>query len=211
MTPLLRLELATVVRTRVATASALAAAGLVALFVALASRESAIVAFTGYGRVVTGFGLAAVLVLPLLAIAATAQVVPAARSAGVLEWYLSHPMSRDGCFAGLVAPRLAAVAGPAALAVVGLGVAAALAGAPVSVGVLARLLVVVLGQVVSFVGLGMVVSVGARSAEQALVRGLIVWLACTLLLDFALIGAMLRWDVPPHLVFLLSALDPVQA
>jgi hypothetical protein len=64
---------------------------------------------------------------------------------------------------------------------------------------------------VCFTALGLWLSVTARSAEQALVRGLAVWMATAALLDFALVGAMLRWHLPAHVVFLISAVNPVQA
>jgi hypothetical protein len=68
-----------------------------------------------------------------------------------------------------------------------------------------------LGQAACFAAIGLLVSVTSRSAEQALLRALVVWLACVALLDFALIGAMLQWNLPPRTVFLLSAINPVQA
>ena len=81
MTPILRLEIAQVMRARWLVGTLLAAALVVAFFVALATRESAILAFTGYTRVVTGVGTAALLGLPLLALFATTQAVTAARAA----------------------------------------------------------------------------------------------------------------------------------
>jgi ABC-type transport system involved in multi-copper enzyme maturation permease subunit len=208
---LLRLEALGVVRARWLGAALLVAAGTVAFFWALASRESAILAFTGYTRVVTGTGLAALLGLPLLALFATTQAVTWARSQGVLEWYLSHPVSRGALFQALLLPRLAAIAGPAILAVVLLAGMAAVVGQPVAGSLLLRMLGLLLGQAFCFASLGLWVSIASRSAEQALLRGLVLWLACVALLDFALIGAMLQWNLPPRTVFLLSAINPVQA
>ncbi|MEQ1564558.1 MAG: ABC transporter permease subunit [Myxococcota bacterium] len=211
MIALLRLEAAGVLRTRVAVVSVAAAAALVGLFVALASRESAIVSFTGFGRVITGTGLAALLFLPLLSMFSTVQSVVAARQQGVLEWYLSHPVSRDAAFLAMLVPRLVAVAGPALAAVLGLALAALGFGEPVGLAAVARLAAILVGQALCFGALGMWISVGAPSVEQALVRGVGLWLTCAMVLDFALVGAMLRWRLPPHLVFAISAIDPIQA
>ena len=71
-----RLEAVGVVRARWLVAALAVAGGTVAFFWALASRESAILQFTGYTRVVTGTGLAALLGLPLLALFGTTQGKP---------------------------------------------------------------------------------------------------------------------------------------
>lgn len=211
MIPLLRLESASVLRTRLVWASGALTASLVVLFVAFATRESAILAFTGFGRVVTGVGLAGLLVVPGLALFSTVQVVTNARQSGLLEWYLSHPIGRDGCFGALLLPRLVAVAGPVLLAIAGLEVAAIAFGAPIPLALLGRLAVVLVGQCACFWAAGAWLSVTAPSAEVALVRGILLLLACTVLLDFGLVGAMLRWRLEPHVVLALSALNPIQA
>jgi ABC-type transport system involved in multi-copper enzyme maturation permease subunit len=211
MTALTRLELASVLRARwLAASSAIAALGVV-FFLALASRESSIVRFTGFGRVVDGVGTAALLVLPLLAVFASAQAVTAARSRGVLEWLLSHPVSRAQCFRAMLLPRLGAVLAPVVVAVLVLAVAAALGGQPIAPLLLLRLLALLAGQAACFTAIGFLVSITAPSSEQALLRGLGVWLAAVALLDFALIGLMLRFHLPPAALFWLSAINPVQA
>lgn len=211
MTSLLRLEGAAVLRTRLVWVAAVSACALVALFVAFATRESSILAFTGFTRVVTGVGLAGLLLVPGLALFSTVQVVTSARQSGLLEWYLSHPVSRETCFTAMLAPRFAAVAGPLTLAVVGLELAAVAFGQPIPPLLLLRLLVILLGQAACFSAVGAFLSVTAPSSEQALVRGILVFAACTVLLDFGLVGAMLRWRLEPHLVLALSAFNPIQA
>lgn len=211
MTALARLEIAGVLRARLLAASAGAAALLVLMFVALAARESAVVAFTGFDRVLTGLGLAALLLVPLLSLFATVLSIASARQQGVLEWYLSHPVSRDAVFWSMWWPRALAAGGPVVAAVAGIGAAAAAVGSPVPLADLLRLGAILAGQSVCFAAVGAWLSVTSPSLEQALLRGIVVWMASTALLDFALIGAMLRWHVPPHAVFALSALNPVQA
>lgn len=211
MTALLRLELASVLRARVVWVSVAMAASLVAIFLALASRESTILAFTGYTRVVTGVGLAALLFVPGLALSSTVQLFPSARQSGVLEWYLSHPISRDSCFAAMLLPRLLAVLGPSLLAVAGLSLAALAYGEPIPAPVVARLAAVLAGQVICFWAIGALLSVSSPSPEQALARGMGAFLLCAVLLDFGIIGVMLRWRLEPASVLTLSALDPIQA
>lgn len=205
------LEAASVVRARWFPAALVLALGVVGLFVAVTTRESAVIGFTGYGRVLAGVVQAALLFLPLLAVFATAQTVPGARQQGVLEWYLSHPVSRAACFHALFWPRLAAVTAPVLGAVLLLGLLAAAFGQPLPLGLLAAFAVLLVGQALCFAAVGMWVGVTARSPEQALLRGLFAWLAAAALVDFVLIGVLLRWHVAPEAVFFLATVNPMQA
>jgi ribosomal protein S12 methylthiotransferase len=63
----------------------------------------------------------------------------------------------------------------------------------------------------AFTGLGLAVSVFTRNVARAMVHGLILWALGVALVDFALVGAMLQWSLNPRVVFLLAALNPVQA
>lgn len=211
MNAILRLELAGVVRGRFFVASLIVALGLVLFFGAMATRESAVLGFTGFGRVVTGTALASLLFLPLIALFSTVVAVPEARQQGVLEWYMSHPLSRGDLFWGLYLPRLGAVVGPV-LAMVGLvGLLAAGLGRPLPWDLALRLTLLLLGQGFCFSALGLLVSVRARAPEQALARAMVLWLLAVALIDFALIGVLLRWKLSPYAVFFLAGLNPVQA
>lgn len=211
MNAVFQLEGAGVLRARWFLISLTVALGLALFFVAMATRESAVLAFTGFGRVVTGTALAALFFVPLLAVFSTAQCVPQARSQGVLEWYMSHPTARTTLFWGMFLPRLAAVVGPV-VAMVGLvGLVAALMGSPLPWDLALRLFLLLLTQGLCFSSLGMWVSVGARTPENALLRGLLLWMGTVALYDFALIGVLLRWKLLPWAVFLLAGINPVQA
>jgi ABC-2 type transport system permease protein len=63
----------------------------------------------------------------------------------------------------------------------------------------------------AFIGIGLLLSALARTAERATVYALLAWLTASALHDFALIGALLRTSIPPQAVFALAALNPVEA
>lgn len=208
---LVRLELYSALRARWFVAAILLAAGLVGLFLIVATRESSVIGFTGFGRVLSGVVQASLLFVPLLSLFATTQAVTGARQSGVLEWYLSYPNSRERCFWALYLPRLATVLAPMVGAVVLLGLAARLQGQSVSIGLLATFLALLTGQAFCFASAGMASSSLARSPEQALLGALIVWMCAAILVDFAVLGLLLRWDLPPQAVFFLAGINPVQA
>lgn len=206
-----RLELHGALRARWFQAGLGLALALVGFFSVVASRESALIGFTGFGRVMTGTVQAALLFVPLLALFSTAQAVTGARQSGVLEWYLSYPNSRARCFWALFLPRLGAVLGPVVGAVLLLGLVAAVLGQAVPVSLLLSFLVLLAGQAFCFTGVGMLVSALGRSPEQALLGAVVVWMSTAALVDFVVLGLLLRWDLPPYAVFLLAGLNPVQA
>ena len=208
---LLRLEWHAVSRQRWFYAALALSAGLVGFFVLVAARESSVLGFTGFGRVMGGVVQASLLLLPLLALFATSQSVTAARQSGVLEWYLAYPNARGDAFAALFWPRLGAVVVPVVGAVGGLGLAAAILGQAVAPGLLGAFLLLLAGQGFCFSALGMWISAMSRTPEQALLRALLVWISAGLLVDFVLLGMLLRWDLPAQVVFALAALNPMQA
>ncbi|MCK6528411.1 ABC transporter permease subunit [Myxococcota bacterium] len=207
----LRIEARGVARARWFTAAWVLAAALVGFFVVVGSRESAVVGFTGLGRVMGGVVQASLLFLPLLALLSTTQAASAARQQGVLEWYLAHPLSRARVFWGLFLPRLGAVLLPVAGSVAVLAAVAWGLGQPVGVALLGEFLLLLLGQGFCFAALGMAVGVTARAPEQALLLGLSLWAACAALVDFVLLGLLLRWDLPPQAVFGIAVANPIQA
>lgn len=202
------LEAIAAVRARWFLAALALSAGMVGFFVLVSVRESAVLGFTGFGRVMGGVVQASLLLLPLLATFSTAQAITASQQQGVLEWYLSYPNGRERCFWALFLPRLGAVAGPVLLSV---ALLALFAGAGVSPLLVASYLGLLGGQAFCFASAGMLVSTLSRSPEQALLRALVGWMATAVLVDFAVLGMMLRWDLSPWMVFTLAGVNPVQA
>lgn len=211
LAPLVRLEGFAVLRQRWFVAALVLALGMVGFFFIVATRESEVFGFTGYGRVLAGVVQASLLFVPLLSLMATTQAIPAARAGGVLEWYTTLPADRSDVFRALWWPRVVAVAGPAVAAVLVLGTVAAATGRALSPSLWAALLALLAGQGFCFAAIGMAVGASTRSSEGALVRGLSLWAACALLVDFVILGVMLRWELPAWLVFVLAGLNPMQA
>ncbi len=153
------------------------------------------------------------LAVPIVVLVATSQSVVRARTTGLLEFLLSQPARRSDWFNGLVMSRALALLLPLALmmlAAFGYGLisegdALALGGD------LLRSFSIVVSLVCAFLGIGLWISVTAPSEEKALLWALSAWLLATALHDFALIGVLLRTNLPPEAVFALAAINPVEA
>jgi len=206
-----RLDLAEVVRSRWLVLCLALYVGLAAVFIAAGLRESGVVGFTGLGRVLFSLCHSLVLILPLVALVATGQVVNRARDEGTLELLMSQPIRRERYLVALLAVRFGALVLPllgifALLALVG----AAWAGAGVASDMALRASALCASLLFAFTAFGLLISVRVRSPARANAYVILCWLAAVALVDFALIGAMLRWHLQPRAVLLLAALNPVQ-
>jgi ABC-2 type transport system permease protein len=208
---LFRLELADALRSRWVVFTAVAYLLVFGAFVWLGLRESSVLGFTGLSRVVLNVSNAVVIVLPLVSLVATHQSVVRARSTGLFELLLAQPVRRQDWLASAVASRLLVIVGPLAVLLVGTLAVGLLSGEATLGPLVARSLVVVASLSLGFVGVGFFVSSAARSTERATVYALVAWLGASVLHDFGLIGLLLRWRLPPGLVFALAALNPVEA
>lgn len=207
-----RLDLGEVLRSRWLVFCAGLYGALAAVFVLVAFRESTILGFTGMERVLTATCHALLLVLPLLALTATAQVVNQARADGAMELLFSHPFSRAGYYLGITAVRYLALVVPLVL-LVGVLVAWARLGLGDAVpwGFAGRAIAIGAALLWAFTGIGLLISTVVRHPTRAQTWALVAYALGVALLDFALIGLMLEWRLRPEGVFLLAALNPVEA
>ncbi|MBL9026990.1 MAG: ABC transporter permease subunit [Myxococcales bacterium] len=211
-TILYRLELAEALRSRWMILTAATYSLVFGMFVWLGLRESSVLGFTGMSRVVLNLSNAMVLTIPLVALVATSQSIVRARTSGFFELFLAQPVRRVEWLRATLIARLAVVVAPLGVLLLltlayGLGEGRDGALAPMVV----RALAVVLSLAWAFVGVGLWISSGAKSAERATVLALVAWLTAAVLHDFGLIGALLRWKLKPEIVFGLAAVNPVEA
>jgi ABC-type transport system involved in multi-copper enzyme maturation permease subunit len=207
-----RLDLHEVLRSRWLILCAVAYAALAGGLVLVGMRESSLLGFTGMGRVILSLCHALLLLLPLLALAATGQVVNRARDDGTLELLFSLPLRRSAWFVGTSLVRLAALAAPLFLLLLGMGaVGQLLLHQAVPWPFVWRALLTCVALIVAFTGLGLAISTFVRHPARAMMYLVVAWGLGVALLDFGLIGAMLRWHVNPRLVFLLAGLNPVES
>ena len=209
---LARLELGDALRSRWLVFTAAVYVLAFGSFVWLGLRESSVLGFTGMSRVVLNLSNALVLTLPLVALVSTNQSVVRARSNGFFELFLAQPCTRGEWLKATVVSRLLVLVAPIAVL---LAIALAFGARDPSDGALVtmvfRSLLVSASLAWAFVGLGFLISSVAKSPERATVLALLVWLAASMLHDFALIGVLLEWRLPPETVFALAAVNPVES
>lgn len=209
---LARLDLAEVRRSRWLAFSLAIYAALAGLFVLVGLRESTVLGFTGTGRVLASVSHALVLLLPLFALVATGLLVNRARDEGTLELLFGHPFGRRQYFLAVTAVRYAVLLIPlVALMLTTTLLARVLLASPAPWAVLARTLAVCAALIWAFTGLGLAVGVAVRQPARAVLALLAIWVLGVALLDFGLIGLMLRFRLHAPTVIALAALNPVEA
>lgn len=206
-----RLELAHALRSRWVLFTGLVYVLVFGAFVWLGLRESAVLGFTGLSRVVLNVSNAVVIVLPLVALVATAQSVVGSRTSGFFELFLSQPCRRADWFVAVLASRVLVIVGPLLVLLSGALVAGAFLDEPALLPLVTRSLLVTIALTWAFVGLGLWLSSVARTAERATVYVLLAWLVATALHDFGLIALLLRFKLLPAVVFGLAASNPAEA
>ncbi|HYQ03072.1 MAG TPA: ABC transporter permease subunit [Polyangiaceae bacterium] len=206
-----RLELSHALRSRWVSFTGLVYVLVFGAFVWLGLRESSVLGFTGLSRVVLNLCNAVVIVLPLVALVATAQSVVGSRSSGFFELFLSQPCRRTDWFWAVLASRVLVIVGPLALLLAGTSIAGAAMDEPGLLPLVTRSLLVTIALTWAFVALGLWLSSVARTPERATVYALLAWFGSTALHDFGLIALLLRFKLLPGVVFALAASNPAEA
>lgn len=187
-------------------------AALAVVLVMASSRESAILGFTGSSRVLLSFSHALLLALPLIALTATAPVIQRAREDGSLELLLSQPLSPATWFVATFAVRYLTLLAPLAIAMVGIGAWGQLAyGDPIPWPFVARALAISASLLLAFAGIGACISAYVRDPARVITYLVVAWALGVALLDFGVIGVLLRWRIDAHAVFALAIANPVEA
>ncbi len=207
-----RLDLAEALRSRWVLFSGLAYALLGGAFVFVGMRESSVLGFSGMGRALLSMIHALLLLLPLFALTATAQVINRAREDGTLELLFSHPVRRSVYFLAITITRYLVLALPlVVLMLVMTMIGRWVFGQETSWSFVLQAMGISASLIAGFVGTGIAVSTFIRNQARAVIWILVIWAAAVAFMDFGLVAVMLNWRVTPEVVFILAALNPVQA
>jgi len=182
----------------------------VAVMFATGITESQVVGFVGLSRLMITFMQVSMVILPIYVLISTVRSVVGDRENGVLEYYLSLPISFSSYYWGKFLSRFFVIYVPVFIAFLG----AALWGLVVQLDVPWDLFILYSGllamMVFFFLGLSMFLSTVSKSQEMALSSAFIIWLFLVAFMDILLIGMMLKMRVNPDVVIISSLFNPLQ-
>ncbi|RKZ97041.1 MAG: ABC transporter permease [Gammaproteobacteria bacterium] len=184
--------------------------GIVVLLFVFGITESRIMGFTGLTRLLITYIQLTIAILPVFILITTVRSVAGDREAGVFEYLLSLPISLAAWFWGRFLGRFVVVFLPVFLAMVGAVIWASLKGAEIPWGLFISYTGLLLAVAWCFLGIGMLISSLARSADIAQGLAFMVWLTLLLFLDLILLGIMIREGLPSETAVALSLINPLQ-
>ncbi len=184
--------------------------GLALALSALSHPGGTLTQLAGYGRTAAGLINLVLLFVPLIGLTLGAANLVGERETGVLDYLLSHPVTRPevllGKYLGLAGALLASLCLGFGLA----GVYLALRGQGGDAG--SYLITVALAWLLglAMLSLGFLVSTIARKTSTALGVALFLWLVLAFIGDLGIMGAAVVTQLPISQVFLISVLNPLQ-
>ncbi|WJW75963.1 ABC transporter permease subunit [Thiohalobacter sp. IOR34] len=184
--------------------------GVVVLLFVFGLTESRVMGFTGLSRLLITYIQLTMAILPIFVLITTVRSVAGDREAGVFEYMLSLPISLGAWFWGKLLGRFVVVFLPVFLAMAGAVVWALIKSAEVPwfmFGYYTALLVVLAW---CFLGIGMLISSVARTADVAQGAAFVIWLALILLLDLILLGILIRGGLSPEGAVAVALANPLQ-
>ena len=184
--------------------------GLVALLFVYGLSESRILGFMGLSRLLTTYIQLCMAILPIFVLITTVRSVAGDREAGVFEYLLSLPISLGAWYWGKLLGRFVVIFLPVFLAMLAAAGWATYQEIPVPWNEFAYYTGLLLTLAWCFLGIGMLLSTVARSADVAQGAAFIVWLTLVLFLDIILLGALIKEQLPAETAILLSLTNPLQ-
>ena len=184
--------------------------GIVVLLFVFGITESRIMGFTGLTRLLITYIQLTIAILPVFVLITTVRSVAGDREAGVFEYLLSLPISLSAWFWGRFLGRFVGVFLPVFLAMVGAVIWTALKGADIPWMLFISYTGLLLAVAWCFLGIGMLISTLARTADVAQGLAFVVWLTFLLFLDLILLGIMIREGLPSETAVAISLINPLQ-
>lgn len=182
---------------------------VVALFIT-GLTESRVMGFTGLSRTLVTYLQITMAILPVFVLLTTVRSVAGDREAGIFEYLLSLPVGLASWYWGKIIGRFAVVFLPVFLAMMLAVVWAAFKGAEIPWGQVSFYTALLLVLAWCFLGIGMLISSLARSAEVAQGAAFLIWLVLLLFLDLILLGIMINNGSSAETVVLVALANPLQ-
>lgn len=184
--------------------------GIVVLLFVFGVTESRIMGFTGLSRLLITYIQLSMAILPVFVLITTVRSVAGDREAGVFEYLLSLPISLSAWFWGKFLGRFLVVFLPVFLAMVGAVIWGTIKGAETPWLLFSSYTALLIALAWCFLGIGMLISTIARSADVAQGAAFMIWLFLLLFLDLILLGIMIREGLPSETAVMLSLINPLQ-
>lgn len=183
---------------------------IVVLLFVFGLTESRIMGFTGLSRLLITYIQLTMAILPIFVLITTVRSVAGDREAGVFEYMLSLPVSLSAWYWGKMFGRFAVIFLPVFMAMMIALVVGVFRGAEVPWNLFAYYTGLLIVLAWCFLGIGMLISSMARTADVATGAAFVIWLVLILFLDLILLGIMVQEGLSMEAAVSASLVNPLQ-
>jgi ABC-2 type transport system permease protein len=183
---------------------------IVVLLFVFGLTESRIMGFTGLSRLLITYIQLTMAILPIFVLITTVRSVAGDREAGVFEYMLSLPVSLSAWYWGKTFGRFAVIFIPVFMAMFIAIIVGVIRGAEVPWVLFSYYTGLLLVLSWCFLGIGMMISSMARTADVATGAAFVVWLVLILFLDLILLGIMVQEGLTMEASVAVSLVNPLQ-
>ena len=184
--------------------------GIVALLFIFGLTESRVLGFIGLSRLLVTYIQLTMAILPIFVLITTVRSLAGDREAGVFEYLLSLPVALNAWFWGKMIGRYIVVFAPVFLAMAGAVVWGTIDGIEIPWEMFAYYTGLLASMSLCFLGIGMLISVLARTTDMAQGAAFMIWLVLLLFLDLILLGVMIQGRIDPEIAVSLALINPLQ-
>ncbi|MDH5472481.1 MAG: ABC transporter permease [Gammaproteobacteria bacterium] len=172
--------------------------------------ESRVMGFTGLSRLLITYIQLTMAILPIFVLITTVRSVAGDREAGIFEYMLSLPVSLSAWYWGKMCGRFTIIFLPVFVAMLIAVIAGVIKGAevPWTIFLYYTGLLIVLSW--CFLGIGMLISSLARSADVATGAAFVIWLLLIMFLDLILLGLLVQEGISMESSVAMSLANPLQ-
>lgn len=209
-TSILKLDLYQTLRTKGFWIYSLLFGGFVAFLFMSGITETQIIGFVGLGRLMVTFMQVCMVIIPIYVLITVVRSIVGDKESNVMEYMLSMPVSLSEFYWGKFLSKFIVTFIPLFVSLLGAVIWGSITQLDVPWDMFFLYSGLLAAMVFCFLGIGMLISVYARSQDMAVSFAFVLWLILVAFIDLLLMGMMLKFRMDPNWVIGLGMLNPLQ-
>lgn len=184
--------------------------GLIAIFFVSGVTNSRVLGFSGLTRLLLLFIQICIVIVPIFILISTVRSISGDRESGLLEYFLSFPLSLKEYYFGKVLGRVFVVFTPLLFALIISVLIGIFKGSKIPWDIFFFYTLLLLALSVVFLSFGFLISSIVKNQEMGQGIAFLVWLVLIAFLDIALIGLMLKSAIRETTIYTIALLNPIE-
>jgi len=207
---ILKLDLYQTLRTKGFWIYSILFGGFVAFLFMSGITETQIIGFVGLGRLMVTFMQVCMVIIPIYVLITVVRSIVGDKESNVMEYMLSMPVSLSEFYWGKFIAKFILTFIPLFVSLLGAVIWGAITRLDIPWDMFFLYSGLLAAMVFCFLGMGMLISVYARSQDFAVSFAFVLWLILVAFIDLLLMGMMLKFRMDPNWVIGLGMLNPLQ-